>query len=220
MTSGNRQPVQEYLTVIYSIEEEGETAIQAHIAKRLGRAAPTVAAMLKRLEHAGYATRDPESKAVVLTGAGIRQAEEVVRKHRLAECMLVGLLGMEWHTVHREAQRWQYAISDEVANRLIKVLGDPKTCPHGNPIPGQPAERHWTRSARLIELRAGDTAMATRVTEELQADEQILESLLLANFHPGCSARLVESGEVMTVSFDGAAPVAIPRRVALGICVD
>ncbi len=220
MTTGNRQPVQEYLAVIYSIEEEGEPAIQAHIAKRLERAAPTVAAMLKRLENAGYATRDPESKEVVLTEAGLQQAEEVVRRHRLAECMLVDLLGMEWHTVHREAQRWQYAISDEVACRLVKVLGNPETCPHGNPIPGRSAERRWSRSARLTDLHAGQAARATRITEELQGDQQILESLLLAEFHPGCPVLLLEAGDVVKVSFSGATPVTLPRRVASGICVD
>ncbi len=212
--------MQEYLTVIYSIEEEGEAAIQAHIARRLGRAAPTVAAMLKRLEHAGYTTRSPQTKEVKLTEDGIRQAEEVVRKHRLAECMLVDLLGMEWHLVHREAQRWQYAVSDEVADRLLKVLGNPSICPHGNPIPGQLANQRWARSKRLTDLRPGGTATATRVTEELQSDEQALESLVRANFHPGCSASLIEIEGSATVSFDDADPIDLPWQLAFGICVE
>ena len=82
----------------------------------------------------GYVTR--EGRRLSLTEPGRDLAEKVVRKHRLAERLLVDVIGLEWHKVHREAGRWEHVISDDVEARLVELLGDPATCPHGNPIPG------------------------------------------------------------------------------------
>ena len=82
----------------------------------------------------GYVTR--EGRRLSLTESGQALAEKVVRKHRLAERLLVDVIGLEWHKVHREAGRWEHVISDDVEARLVELLGDPATCPHGNPIPG------------------------------------------------------------------------------------
>ena len=108
--------------------------IQARIAERLGRSAPSVSEMLDRLIDDGYVTR--EGRRLSLTDSGRALAEKVVRKHRLAERLLVDVIGLEWHKVHREAGRWEHVISDDVEARLVELLGDPATCPHGNPIPG------------------------------------------------------------------------------------
>ncbi len=75
--------------------------IQARIAERLGRSAPSVSEMLDRLTEEGYVTR--EGRRLSLTDSGRALAEKVVRKHRLAERLLVDVIGLEWHKVHREA---------------------------------------------------------------------------------------------------------------------
>ncbi len=108
--------------------------IGARIAERLGRSAPSVSQMLDRLVEDGYVTRD--RRRLSLTDSGRALGEKVVRKHRLAERLLVDVIGLEWHKVHREAGRWEHVISDDVEARLVELLGDPATCPHGNPIPG------------------------------------------------------------------------------------
>ena len=127
-------PVEEYLETMLALAEEGVPVIQARIAERLGRSAPSVSEMLDRLIEDGYVTRD--RRRLSLTDSGRALAEKVVRKHRLAERLLVDVIGLEWHKVHREAGRWEHVISDDVEARLVELLGDPATCPHGNPIPG------------------------------------------------------------------------------------
>ena len=127
-------PVEEYLETMLGLAEEGVPVIQARIAERLGRSAPSVSEMLDRLTEDGYVTR--EGRRLSLTPSGRALAEKVVRKHRLAERLLVDVIGLEWHKVHREAGRWEHVISDDVEARLVELLGDPATCPHGNPIPG------------------------------------------------------------------------------------
>ena len=127
-------PVEEYLQTIESLNEEGTPAIQARIAERLGRSAPTVSEMLDRLATDGYVERS--GRTITLTEQGQGVAQTVLRKHRLAERLLVDVIGLPWHLVHDEAGRWEHVMSDEVMARLVLILGDPATCPHGNPIPG------------------------------------------------------------------------------------
>ena len=126
--------MEEYLQTIESLNEEGTPAIQARIAERLGRSAPTVSEMLDRLATDGYVERS--GRTITLTEQGQGVAQTVLRKHRLAERLLVDVIGLPWHLVHDEAGRWEHVMSDEVMARLTQILGDPATCPHGNPIPG------------------------------------------------------------------------------------
>ena len=139
------------------LAEEGVPVIQARIAERLGRSAPSVSEMLDRLIDDGYVTR--EGRRLSLTDSGRALAEKVVRKHRLAERLLVDVIGLEWHKVHREAGRWEHVISDDVEARLVELLGDPATCPHGNPIPGShspaPARSSTRPLAEVDRGRAG-----------------------------------------------------------------
>ena len=134
MTDGFHPPVEEYLETIQSLTEEGTTVIQARIAERLGRSAPSVSEMLERLAADGYIERS--GRTIALTEQGRTLADSVIRKHRLAERLLVDVIGLPWHKAHLEAGRWEHVISDEVEERLVELLGNPRTCPHGNPIPG------------------------------------------------------------------------------------
>src|SRR5437588_2606015 len=102
--------------------------------------------MIGRLRADGYV--EPEKRALALTEKGHERAESVVRKHRLAERLLTDVIGLEWHKTHLEACRWEHVISDDVEAKLVALLGNPSTCPHGNPIPGAKApERALTALA-------------------------------------------------------------------------
>ena len=127
-------PVEEYLETIFALEEEGIPVIQARVAERLDKAAPSVSEMLDRLEADGLIAR--RGRRIAMTGAGRSLAEGVVRKHRLAERLLVDIIGLDWDKAHVEAGRWEHVISDDVEARLVVLLDNPTTCPHGNPIPG------------------------------------------------------------------------------------
>src|SRR5438874_11346150 len=138
MSDGFHPPLEEYLEAIHELEEEGTQVIQARLAERLGHSAPSVSEMIRRLKAEGYL--QVKNRAVTLTEKGRARAESVVRKHRLAERLLTDIIGLPWHKSHIEAGRWEHVISDEVEARLVELLGNPQTCPHGNPIPGTGAD--------------------------------------------------------------------------------
>src|SRR5215468_7671709 len=117
---------EEYLETIFEIEEEGIVPIRARLVERL------------RLT--------PKGRAI---------ARSIVRRHRLAERLLVDVIGLEWEKAHREADRWEHAISAEVEEKLVALLGDPATCPHGNPIPGSARAVDRVGSVVLSEASEG-----------------------------------------------------------------
>lgn len=177
-------PVEEYLETMLALGEEGVPVIQARIAERLGRSAPSVSEMLDRLTEDGYVTR--EGRRLSLTDSGRALAEKVVRKHRLAERLLVDVIGLEWHKVHREAGRWEHVISDDVEERLVVLLGNPTTCPHGNPIPG--VEAGGPEQTRLAEAQPGDRVRLERITESVEHEAASLSYLGDHGLTPGTTA--------------------------------
>jgi DtxR family Mn-dependent transcriptional regulator len=194
-------PVEEYLQAIESLNEEGTPAIQARIAERLGRSAPTVSEMLDRLASDGYLERS--GRTITLTEQGQDLAQTVLRKHRLAERLLVDVIGLPWHLVHDEAGRWEHVMSDEVMTRLVQILGDPATCPHGNPIPGS-ANRSDAPSSHvsLAEIEPGQKVQFERLGEEVELDGATLRYLDEAGFIPGAGATVTNKGPDGTLLLD------------------
>jgi len=188
---GYHTPLEEYLETIRSLQDEGTSVIGARIAERLGRSAPAVKEMLDRLEDDGYVHRT--GRVVSLTDRGQSVATTVVRRHRLAERLLVDVIGLEWHKVHAEAGRWEHVISADVEERLIALLGDPGTCPHGNPIPGSKA-RHMGPERRLSEVTAGEVVRLQRITELIEHDHAALLVLDRGGFIPGRDGELISRG--------------------------
>src|SRR5437016_6376696 len=124
-----------YLRTIFELEEEGIVPLRARIAERLGQTGPTVSQTVARMERDGLLRLEGD-RQLVLTESGRALATRVMRKHRLAECLLVGVIGLPWEEVHVEACRWEHVISEQVERRLVELLDYPVRCPHGNVIPG------------------------------------------------------------------------------------
>lgn len=192
MESGYHPPVEEYLEAVHSLLEEGTPVIQARIAERLGLSAPSVSEMLDRLEADGYLQRD--GRVIELTPKGSEVAMKVVRRHRLAERLLVDVIGLEWHKVHREAGRWEHVISDDVEARLVVLLGDPSTCPHGNPIPGSGSPASTAGQVPLADAAAGSTVRLERISEQVELDMSALAYLDEHGFTPGATALVSQRG--------------------------
>ena len=201
MTDGFHPPVEEYLETIHTLTEEGTTVIQARIAERLGRSAPSVSEMLERLSADGYIERS--GRTIALTEQGRTLADSVIRKHRLAERLLVDVIGLPWHKAHLEAGRWEHVISDEVEERLVALLGNPSTCPHGNPIPGALGD-HPAPLAQLslAEVKPGETVRLERITEEVELDMASLEYLDEHGLIPGRAARVRDRAPDGTITLE------------------
>ena len=207
MAEGFHPPVEEYLTTIYELAEDGITVIQARLAERLGYSAPTVWDMIKRLTAEGFVTL--AGREISLTTKGRSLAESVVRKHRLAERLLTDVIGLPWHKAHIEAGRWEHVISDEVEERLRIILDDPNTCPHGNPIPGTTSS--GVTVFALCDAEPGDQVRLERVTETVEMDSGAMAYLADSNFITGAI------GRVRTKAPDGTMSVAVGvETVALG----
>ena len=127
-------PVDEYLRAILEIGEAGDPVIQARLAERLHISAASVSEMVKRLARDGYLA--VARGRIELTDEGQAYAEKIVRRHRLAELLLMDVLGLDPALADEEAAKFEHVISDVVEERIIAILGGPTTCPHGHPIPG------------------------------------------------------------------------------------
>lgn len=173
-----------------TLEEEGAQVIQARLAETVGHSAPTVSEMVHRLKGAGYI--DVNGRALSLTDSGRQLASSVTRKHRLAECLLTQVIGLPWHKVHAEADRWEHVISDEVEERLVEILGDPATCPHGNVIPGS---AHTPEPSQVLSHASpGQRVRLTRISSLLEPDMEALAYLEQHGFVPGQEARVAARG--------------------------
>jgi DtxR family Mn-dependent transcriptional regulator len=201
---GFHPPLEEYLEAIHELEEEGAQVIQARLAERVGHSAPAVSEMIARLRREGWVT--VEDRTLCLTDKGKARATSVVRKHRLAERLLTDVIGLPWHEVHLEACRWEHVISDAVEARLVVLLGDPATCPHGNPIPrstDEPAEAQpETVALSDPSVHAGDRVRLERVTERVETDQEALVYLSTHGFIPGSDAEVAAVGPDGTLTLD------------------
>ena len=188
--TGAHPPNEQYLEAIFNLEEEGSQVIQARLAERVGHSAPTVSEMVHRLREDGFV--EVRGRSLSLTPSGRRLATSVIRKHRLAERLLTDIIGLPWHKVHAEADRWEHVISDEVEARLVEILGNPPTCPHGNPIPGSGAQAE--PATVLAKAKVGDRVRLSRMMELVEFDLNALVYLEQHNFIPGCRATVVARG--------------------------
>src|SRR6187397_1863888 len=124
-----------YLRTVYELEEEGITPLRARIAQRLEQSGPTVSQTVARMERDGLVSVEGD-RHLELTPLGWQKATRVMRKHRLAERLLVDVIGLEWEYVHDEACRWEHVMSERVERKLLQILDHPTMSPYGNPIPG------------------------------------------------------------------------------------
>jgi len=180
---------EEYLETILELEEEGVRPLRARLVERLGISAPAVSETVARLSHAGY-TELLEDRSIKLTDKGRTLATTIVRRHRLAERLLADVIGLEWEKVHKEADRWEHAISADVEEKLVLLLGDPNTCPHGNPIPGTKRALPERATVRLADSEPGQVTIA-RISEKLELDDAGLNLVATARLTPGPTATVV-----------------------------
>ena len=189
---------EEYCETIFELAEDGIDVIQARIVERLEVSRPAVSEMIRKMDGAGLIKM--VGNKVLLTSKGKSLAKQVVRRHRLAERFLTDILGLSWAEAHHEAGKWEHVVSPRVEAAFIRMLEDPTTCPHGNPIPGSEYQAPKGTSA-LSEISVGNGFVIERIPEELEFQPGLLEFLEESNLIPG------ENGTVTAVSPDGTTTV-------------
>ena len=187
-----------YLRTIFELEEEGITPLRARIAERLGQSGPTVSQTVARMERDGLVTVEGD-RHLELSDDGRAMATRVMRKHRLAECLLVDVIGLPWEDVHAEACRWEHVMSETVERRLLEILGHPSTSPYGNPIPGldeldqEPEVNDASGLTTLDKVMRADSTRVTvvRIGEPIQNDAALMAALRRAGAMPGATVKVV-----------------------------
>jgi len=223
-----------YLRTIFELEEEGIVPLRARIAERLSQSGPTVSQTVARMERDGL-LRVEGDRQLALTDSGRTLAMRVMRKHRLAECLLVGVIGLPWEEVHIEACRWEHVISDSVERRLVELLDYPVRCPHGNVIPGlaeldvpgDAAKRADAASGEpdiaMTDLAAAvaEMVVVSRISEQVQSDADLMLKLKNIGIQPGREVRLAASdhGVRVTGADSGDVETELPAEIATHVFV-
>ncbi len=184
------ESTEEYLEAVYRLEREGPGVTTSGLAADLGVSPASVSGMLKKLAADGYLTYEARGQAK-LTEKGLRVAVRVIRRNRLAEVFLQDILGMPWDEVHAEACRLEHAISERVEERLVAVLGDPKVCPHGLPIPPADLSAPQRVGQRLADALPGTTVRVVEVVEDVPETLRYLDQIGL---RPGATIDIIERG--------------------------
>ena len=210
-----------YLRTIFELEEEGTVPLRARIAERLHQSGPTVSQTVARMQRDGLLTVQGD-RHLELTQQGRHRAVSVMRKHRLAELLLVNVIGLAWEDVHIEACRWEHVMSEKVERRLIELLGHPTTCPHGNPIPGlldlgEATTAVMSPAETLITLSdaagAGGSVIVRRISEQLQNDTELMQRLRSGGVQPDAEVAVEPAGLGVRVLHDNKA-TDLPHGVA------
>ena len=182
--------LEDYLKAIYQLAEEAQPVIAARIAAETGVSSSTIFSTLRRLAREGYVTIN-RRKEIHLTANGKKIAEKIVRRHFLTERFLTDLLGLDWVKAHQEAHRMEHAISQEVEERLAKLLRNPTTCPHGNPIPGA-LSGPLQKTIPLNEAADGQRVELDYITEGGERDVRLLGYLQDHGLRPGAKVHVLD----------------------------
>jgi DtxR family Mn-dependent transcriptional regulator len=217
-----------YLRTVFELEEEGVVPLRARIAERLSQSGPTVSQTVARMERDGLVVVSGD-RHLELTARGREAATRVMRKHRLAECLLVDVLQMPWEDVHAEACRWEHVMSDAVERRLLEVLGNPTVSPYGNPIPGLAELNPHTQEIPIVTgtLRSLSEAVSVdpvrltvrRIAEPIQTDAHLMTNLRRVGAVPGAAVTAHRTSSGVMVG-SGGEYVEIPTEEALHIFVE
>lgn len=218
-----------YLRTILELMEEGQIPLRARIAERLGQSGPTVSQTVARMERDGLLVVAGD-RHLELTELGRQRAVTVMRRHRLAECLLVDVVGLEWEHVHEEACKWEHVMSGRVERKVYELLGRPQLSPYGNPIPGlaelaadsSPEVEFRDGVETLIEATVGEEerpVIVRRLGEPLQSDVELLGQLIEVGVLPGKTVSARRVGQSVTVGEAEGGRLELPAELAMHIFV-
>lgn len=206
-----------YLKTIYELEEDGVLPLRARIVERLGHSGPTVSQTVGRMERDGL-VKVCRDRHLELTESGRTLVTEVMRKHRLAELLLVKIIGMPWASAHDEACRWEHVMSEDVEKRLIEMLENPQKDPYGNPIPGMAVAVASEVSIEQLAKPSNEiNGTISRIGEPIQASLSVLQSMATNGLFPGSLISVIPGDDCYLLSSsdgqEGNDPVKVPASL-------
>lgn len=208
--------VEDYLSVIYRIQTGDQKPVTSAVADRLGVSPASATAMFKRLAQEGLVTYR-EYAGARLTDKGEMAALAIIRRHRVIERFLTDLLAFPWEEVDALAHQMEHALPEQVIGRIEELLADPRTCPHGFPIPDPDGNLEDVSVTPLSGLLAGQGGVVARVEER---DPRVLE--YLRKLEIGLGARIdildrPEGDDTLSILVDKKASHVVGDRIAQAI---
>jgi DtxR family Mn-dependent transcriptional regulator len=182
--------MQEYLAEAYRLAyyQNGDPYIStSSLAEVMDVSAPAVTRMVQRLKTAGYLEHEPY-KGITLTEAGVHEALQNIRRHRLVECFLVHVMQFDWHEVHDAADDLGTSIGERVVERMDEMADFPRRCPHGEPIPTRDGHMPRVIDEPLNEVESGQELVVSRVSTH---DDEKLQYLATLGLKPGTKLTLI-----------------------------
>lgn len=183
--------MQEYLAEAYRLayyQPDDPYISTSALAEVMHVSAPAVTRMVQRLKEAEYLEHEPY-RGIYLTPKGEREALMSIRRHRLVERFLTDVMKFGWHEVHDDADDLGALVSDTVVARMEKMAGNPRRCPHGEPIPSVDGKMPRVVDGPLNAAQPGQELIVSRVTTH---DAEKLEYLGTMGLKPGTPIQLIE----------------------------
>jgi DtxR family Mn-dependent transcriptional regulator len=207
---------EEYLESIFMHQRRFGRGIRVkELAEELGVRDPSAVQMLRKLSGKGL-VRYGRRLGARLTRHGARRAAMIVRRHELAERLLHDVFGRDLYRAHEEACKFEHVLDDELADEIEAMLGRPKTCPHGSPIPGKDGRVERLEAPSLDEVAEGERCEILAIPE----DREALQRLMSLNLIPGSVVEVVERAPLGALMVRcGGAQVALSRNLAARILV-
>jgi DtxR family Mn-dependent transcriptional regulator len=196
---GRLSPVTEnYLLSLYNLWEDIEiptvteltdTLKELPSTEGLGTSVPSVSGMIRRMQKQGLVDVGTD-KRIRLTEQGLTGGENIARRHRLAECLVVELLGMDLQEAHIEAHQLEHGMSPAFESKLMERLGGPNKSPFGRPIPGTGEPKSPKNAITLDQGSINTTYLIERIPEE---DPKLLGFLSESQIIPNHRITIVEA---------------------------
>lgn len=189
MGEKNSATIEDYLETLYVLQRDGVPIVGARLAELLRVTPPTVTNTLKRMTRDGLVTSN-DVRGFLLTEQGLEMARSVMRRHMLTEWLLMTVLKVPWSQTHSEAHNLEHTVSEMIEEQMRTNLGNPKTCPHGNPMPGfESVTSSWLP---LIDITSGETVIIRRIHELGENDPELMKFLEENGIVPGAEVEISE----------------------------
>lgn len=189
MNDKSSTTIEDYLETLFIMQRDGLPIVGARLAEILGVTPPTITNTLKRMTRNGL-VESHDTQGFRLTEPGFELARSVMRRHMLTEWLLMSVLKVPWSQTHSEAHNLEHMVSNLIEERMRDNLGNPKTCPHGNPLPGfESVASAWIP---LIEIGQGEKVIIRRIHEMGENDPNLMRFLEDNGIMPAAEVELTD----------------------------